>query len=444
MTARNKGAYCVGSPSFNPNAAIKDSATHAKALRILDESDDFETAIRTWFALPPREKDDYVYHAITSIKLARVQQMVNDAAKSGISSVLHAWYMPNKNDLNPSPEDEDESPNWNLPPPPRQDVEAYISIFAPATQTASALKSFVSNAKRGSIRLAAGNYLVEKRFIHTGHRQYAQLNIAKVKPASKTPPPCNPYFDFWAWSCRHLEWCGPVQFPDADNTKGSSPSPGPGETEDVGPYLNPRITNPILPILMHHFGCAVPSHEALSILAVLAQGRPIVDVGSGSGYWTFMLRQYLKNETQVIPVDNAQSEWRAQWVSDTVLSDGTKWLKAHNGGKDHVLLIVYPIVGGGVAGGVEGGFVRSLVSAYKGDTIAVVGTQNRNGYTAFSNMTMDEFMVREHGDEWTKVVQIPLPSFAGKDEALFVFQRGERAPSPSSNASQASVAALPN
>ncbi|TGJ78925.1 hypothetical protein E0Z10_g9836, partial [Xylaria hypoxylon] len=39
-------------------------------------------------------------------------------------------------------------------------------------------------------------------------------------------------------------------------------------------------------------------------------------------------------------------------------------------------------------------------------------------YTGFRDMTMDEFMAREHGDEWVKVVQVPLPSFPGKDEAL--------------------------
>jgi hypothetical protein len=41
-------------------------------------------------------------------------------------------------------------------------------------------------------------------------------------------------------------------------------------------------------------------------------------------------------------------------------------------------------------------------------------------------MTFDEYMEREQPG-WTKVVQVPLPSFAGKDEALYVYQRGERA-----------------
>lgn len=147
-------------------------------------------------------------------------------------------------------------------------------------------------------------------------------------------------------------------------------------------------------------------------------------MGSGSGYWTFVLRSY---GLTVKPVDNAQSSWRVTWVPDTEITDGVAYLARHDGGKDAVMLLVYPIVGGGIAGGEEGAFTKNLLKAYKGDTLAVVGTQNHNGYTGFKSKSMDEYM-EEHEPEWTKIVQIPLPSFAGKDEALYVFQRGERAP----------------
>lgn len=151
----------------------------------------------------------------------------------------------------------------------------------------------------------------------------------------------------------------------------------------------------------------------------------VVDVGSGNGYWTFMLRQH---GVKVQPVDNAQSEWRVNWVGDTILSDAVKYLSSsqNNGGEDMVLLMVYPVVGGSLTGTVEGGFTRRLMDAYRGDTVAVVGTQNGNGYTGFKDMAFDEYMAKEQ-PSWTKVVQIPVPSFAGKDEALFVYQRGERA-----------------
>ena len=70
-------------------------------------------------------------------------------------------------------------------------------------------------------------------------------------------------------------------------------------------------------------------------------------MGSGNGYWTYMLRRLEqgKKKLEVIPVDSGMSEWRTMWVPDTVEADGVKWLKQNNGGKDDVLLLVYPNTG---------------------------------------------------------------------------------------------------
>ena len=116
----------------------------------------------------------------------------------------------------------------------------------------------------------------------------------------------------------------------------------------------------------------------------------------------------------VTAVDNLQSEYRTLWISDTVVQDGVNYLKAEKGAKDALLLLVYPIIGLD--------FTSKILEAYKGDTICVAGTQNKNGYTAFQDRTVDEYIAREK-KQYKKAVQIPLPSFPGKDEALFVFER---------------------
>ncbi|KAM6535142.1 hypothetical protein FALCPG4_004734 [Fusarium falciforme] len=366
--------HCVGSPAFSPEDLIQDVDRQKQALDLLAK-DDLYNASRVLLQLP--EQDLYTYHAVTSVRLAQVQRVVSLGAVNG----LHTWYR-----------NEDGSPR---DAPSQADIEAYISIFNPATATAAVLKNLGTNAKKGSTRGEVAANLDEKRYLHPA------LTAKLTVPRCKKPPSANPYYDFWAWSCRSLEWCGPC--PAAERV---------------------ATSHHVLPIFMHHFGCATPSHEGLSILKTLADGRPVADIGSGNGYWAFMLRRY---GLTVHPVDNMQSEWRVNWVADTVISDGVKWLRKNAGGKDMVLLLVYPVVGGGVGGGTEGGFTRNLVTAFQGDTIAVVGTQNHNSYTGFKGMTMDEFMEREH-KEWTKVVQIALPSFGGKDEALYVFQRGERVP----------------
>lgn len=374
----NKRPSCVGSSSFNPAIRTTDTDARTQTLALLDQND-FAGAIKLYFQLP--KDDKYVYHAITAVTLPQVQHVVSLGGANG----LHSWY----SSLVTTP--------TALDPPPKPDIDAYTTIFLPNTLTTSALKALASNAKKGSIRSSVAAHLLAKRYLHPAA---SQLQIGKKKATAKDVP-ANPYFDFWEWSCKNLEWCGPC--PEAEKRPQS---------------------HHVLPVLMHHFGCAVPSYESLEILRIVADGRAVVDMGSGNGYWAFMLRQH---GVDVKPVDNAQSEWRANWVSDTTITDGPKWLTKNSaGGKDLVLLMVYPVVGGGAGGGVEGGFTRDLMKVYQGDTVAAVGTQNRNGYTSFRDMTFDEYMAREHS-QWTKVVQIPVPSFAGKDEALYIYQRGEGA-----------------
>ncbi|TEA12809.1 hypothetical protein C8034_v005614 [Colletotrichum sidae] len=387
--SKTKFVHCVGAPDFDPQTYIQDTARQEQANQLLAK-DNLYSAVNLSFNIDPK-RDTYVYHAIASVRLVQVQGIVNMGGENG----LHAWYR-----------DDDGKP---LEPPPQADVEAYIQIFLPTTLTASALNSFSSNAKKASLRHAIAAHLVSKRYIHPALAKTLTVPRCK-KPGSPACPP-NPYLDFWSWSSRNLEWAGPH------------------------PASAARMqSHHVLPILMHHFGCAAPSHEALAVLKLLSAGRAVVDMGSGNGYWSFMLRRY---GLAVHPVDNMQSEWRVNWVPDTAIADGTAWLARHRGGRDLVLLLVYPVVGVGVGAGAdgegEGAFTRGLVEAYEGDTLAVVGTQNANGYTGFKHMTMDQYMEREQR-AWTKVVQIPLPSFAGKDEALFVFQRGERAPKTADDA----------
>ena len=162
---------------------------------------------------------------------------------------------------------------------------------------------------------------------------------------------------------------------------------------------------------MHHFGCVVPSFESLEIIKQVAKGKEVLDVGSGNGYWAYMLRRH---GISVRAIDNLQSNWRTLWIGDTITQDGTKYLKERKGCPQSVLLLVYPVVGGE--------FIRKIAEAYVGDTVVVAGTQNRNGYTAFKDVTIDDWMATER-KEYKRVVQVALPSFAGKDEALFIFHK---------------------
>lgn len=184
----------------------------------------------------------------------------------------------------------------------------------------------------------------------------------------------------------------------------------------------------MLPLFYHHFGCVVPSYAALHAIAKLAQPDkpskesvlPILDVGSGNGYWTFMLRNFPITDISgakpldVRAIDNQLSEYRVSWIKDTIKIDGKEYLKQHDGGKGSILLLVYPQA--------TGDFTGPILKAFEGNTIVVAGTQNGNGFTAFQDHVVDEW-VEKNLTAFELTLRMPLPSFAGKDEALFVFQR---------------------
>ena len=203
-------------------------------------------------------------------------------------------------------------PSRQKPAPPALDIAAYNDIFRPTTNTAKALKALQSNAKKSTTRAAVAQHLLAL------YQPPAEITVPKNKSH------VNHYFDVLAWSNQALEWAGPE-----------------ATTHKI------RISHALLPVLYHHFSCVCPSFEALEVVRVVAKGRGVVDVGSGNGYWTYMLRRMKdgkKKGLEVVPVDNGLSDWRTLWVPDTVEMDGAEWLRRHEGGKGFVLLLVYPQV----------------------------------------------------------------------------------------------------
>jgi hypothetical protein len=279
--------------------------------------------------------------------------------------------------------------------PSNEEISAYTSLFDPSLNLPKALNGFKSNAKANTLRHGIANHLAS-RFHNTTNG---------LLPSKKARIHVNPYYSLWTYSCQELEWAGPL--PSTTHTK---------------------ISHHILPIFYHHFGCVVPSYAALHAIAKLVQPSkpskdpvlPILDVGSGNGYWTYMLRHFPLSdisgakELDVRPIDNQLSEYRVSWVSDTIKSDGQAYLKQHENGKGCVLLLVYPQA--------TGDFTGPIMKAFEGDAIVIAGTQNGNGFTAFQDVVVDEW-VEKNLPAFQLTLRMPLPSFAGKDEALFVFQR---------------------
>lgn len=147
---------------------------------------------------------------------------------------------------------------------------------------------------------------------------------------------------------------------------------------------------------------------------------PILDMGSGNGYWTYMLRRFPVGDISgakpldVRAIDNQLSEYRVTWIQDTIKTDGLAYLAQNQYGKGCVLLLVYPQA--------TGDFTGPVLKAFQGDRIVVAGTQNGNGFTGFHDVKVDAW-VEKNLPDFELVMKMPLPSFAGKDEALYVFTR---------------------
>ena len=59
------------------------------------------------------------------------------------------------------------------------------------------------------------------------------------------------------------------------------------------------------------------------------------------------------------------------------------------------------------------------------DLVVVAGTQNGSGYTGFQGECVDTWFKKRGG--WDLCVRVPLMSFPGKDDALFIFRRKDAA-----------------
>ena len=360
--------------NFNPDAFF--SKWSDEEFNPLHSGKPLARCIGEAFDIPPT--DQYIYRAQGETTLHITERAISGKRAHG----MHNWY-------------HDESGTPIEPQHPSQEeVTAYTTLFDPSLSLPKALNGFKSQSKANTIRKQIADHL-SSRFHNT---------TSGLLPSKKDRKHVNPYLSLWAYSSVELEWAGPI--PATTHTK---------------------ISHHILPLFYHHFGCIVPSYAALHVLAKLAQPAkpskedviPILDMGSGNGYWTYMLRRFPlpapeMKTLDVRPIDSGLSEYRVTWVEDTIKTDGKEYLRRNAGGKNAILLLVYPQA--------TGDFTGAVMKLFEGDTIVVAGTQNGNGFTAFQDQVVDQW-VEKNLKAFELTLRMPLPSFAGKDEALFVFQR---------------------
>lgn len=163
-------------------------------------------------------------------------------------------------------------------------------------------------------------------------------------------------------------------------------------------------------LVIDHATFAVPDPVSLAVIATYG---PIIEIGAGTGYWAWCLRQmgvdviaFDKYPPQSHPRDADRSKGRNGWFD-------TYWTHVLRGDDrqagrypDRSLMMVWPYM--------DDMAIRAL-KAYRGDTVIYVGEERAACATA---AFFDEL---EEG--WVKVHDRSIPQWFGLHDELWILQR---------------------
>lgn len=165
-----------------------------------------------------------------------------------------------------------------------------------------------------------------------------------------------------------------------------------GSDEEFETALTMRST------LLGSYGYAIPNEIALNVIVDI---NPILEIGSGSGYWTHLLRE---KGADVIAVDNKSEPFKIFHIDDTIFMDGVLYLHEHHGCRDRTLLLCWPRWG------------HEMVQAFTGDRLVIVGEPEGGATWAFDEDD-EEFA------EWELIEIVDIPTWPGMKDDLRIYQR---------------------
>jgi hypothetical protein len=156
---------------------------------------------------------------------------------------------------------------------------------------------------------------------------------------------------------------------------------------------------------VRRYSFAVPTDAAL---ATLSRYAPLVELGAGTGYWTWLLRRrgvdcvaFDAAPPDVLPNPNAFRP--LTWTP--VAQGGVEALDAHT---DRTLFLCWPSY--------RDPFAAHALAAYTGSTFIYIG-EARGGHTADE----DFFTALDH--DWRATEHVALPNWPGTRDALTVYRR---------------------
>jgi len=159
---------------------------------------------------------------------------------------------------------------------------------------------------------------------------------------------------------------------------------------------------------VRRYAFGVPNGAAL---AAIERCAPIVELGAGTGYWAYLLRN---RGVEVVafdlaPPDQAPNAYRFEprtWTE--VKTGGVEILDQY---PDPTLLLCWP--------GYKDAFADEALRAYSGQVLIYIG-EPAGGHTA--NPAFFERL----RNEWVLSEQVAIPQWPGAHDALSIFHRGQR------------------
>ena len=160
--------------------------------------------------------------------------------------------------------------------------------------------------------------------------------------------------------------------------------------------------------LLKKYAWAVPTREAIEAIARFA---PIIEIGAGAGYWTWLLRQLgvevASFDVEPIPQKDGQhrsvSELR---FTEVLQGDEQKIL----GYPDHTLFLCYPPTGHPVG--------SNCLKLYQRQHLIYVGPTWRAGQESGDlqfHATLE--------NEWDLAEKVEIPRYACSDDCVFIYKR---------------------
>jgi hypothetical protein len=252
-----------------------------------------------------------------------------------------------------------------------------------------------------------------------------------------------------AWGCVRCNWAKHIQNPAWDYIANTvphddlfasiRPQDGQFRPSSYGNLLSGGPAIPYRSRVTTRWTWAIPDPDTLQFIFETLDGRPVVEIGAGNGYWAWLFAQM---GVEVLAYDKSPVGTEDSWYSaEKIQQMGSDWRSiepeefypVQQGGpevlseidSEHVLFLSWPPYSGSMA--------YDAVKAFKGDTVIYIGEGN-GGCTAdwrfFALMEGSEDPWGKPEDEadvpaqeWEEVTYHPIVQWGGINDYVTVYTR---------------------